>query len=709
MSFHKKFNSKKIYILLFIFLFQLSFSNPILRVGVYKESIITSQKNNGYLIDEILKWGKTSGYQIEIVADDWPPLEKKFMDEEIDAIYPVNITKKRKLNMVFTEIITSDPFSIYSKIPHTINSLEALENKSVGTYNSQLFKENLEGKIKGLKYVDTKDQLFEDYYSGVFDYIITNHESIKNHIKDFNVVGNLWFEDEGRIGLQKKYKYLISSLNSHFFQKNGSLKSEIFTRAEYEKNNDLIHKIEQMVKYKKPVELDIIVHKLAKPFVRIESGQLTGDSIEVIELFNKLSPYIYLNIIQADAQDSFNNEVEALKKGERDAMFPMGITKKRDEKLKKVDLTYNDYIILLGNKSSPKISSIYESKGLIGVSESKVLEEILLKNLPKQKIRKFAKRKTALDALNTGEVDYLIDVQTTSEDYLSQKNYKNIVKILELSPIKYGFYLTPSIDEKIYEDINLVAEFINNEEGARVIIEEKVPAYLSKYLNFLKLAIIIIIIIIGFYRWKYIKEKMKSEKIFKALIGSLENVNHINHMETGVHIERVGGYSEVLAKGLKLPRETIKEIKMFASLHDVGKVVVPKEILNKSGKLTEEEFEIIKIHTIKGAEIIDNLKNISKNPNLAVNIALYHHEKWNGSGYPEGLIGEEIPLEARIVALADVYDALRMPRIYKEGFSHEKAYEIILEGSNEHFDPKLVEIFKQKNKEFKNIYNLSLK
>ncbi|UUV20094.1 transporter substrate-binding domain-containing protein (plasmid) [Fusobacteria bacterium ZRK30] len=709
MFFYKMFNFKKMCILLFIFLFQLSLSNPILRVGVYKDSIITNQQNKGYLIEEILKWGETSGYKIEIVIYEWAALEKDFIDGKIDAIYPVNITEKRKLYMVFTGIITSNPFSIYSKIPHTINSLEVLENKRVGTYNSQLFKENLEDKIKGLKYVNTKKKLFEDYYNGVFDYIITYHESIRKNTKEFNVVGNLWFEDEGRIGLQKKYKHLISSLNSHFLQKNGNLKSEILKKAEDEKNNDLIFKTKQMVKYKKPVKLDIIVHKLAKPFVRMENGQLAGDSIEVIELFNKLSPYIYLNIIQADAQDSFNNEVEALKNGERDAMFPMGITKKRDEKFKKVDLTYNDYIILLGNKSSPKVSSIYEAKGLIGVAESKMLENLLLKNIPRQKIRKFEKRKTALDALNEGKINYLIDVQTTSEDYLSKKKYINIVKVLEVSPIEYRFYLTPNIDERIYEDINLIVEFINNEEGTRIVIAEKVPAYLSKNLKIFKFLMLIIIIIIGFYRWKYIKEKINSEKIFKALIGSLENVNHINHMETGIHIERVGGYSEILAKGLKLPRETTKEIKIFASLHDVGKVVIPKEILNKSGKLTEEEFEIIKNHTIKGAEIIDNLKNISKNPNLAINIALYHHEKWNGRGYPEGLVGEDIPIEARIVGLADVYDALRMPRVYKEGFTHEKAYEIILEDSGEHFDPKLVDIFKQKNKEFKNIYDLSLK
>lgn len=706
MSFHKTYSLKKISLfLLFLLFFQLSFSKPYLKIGIYEESIIMNKR---YLVEEVLKWGEINNYKIKIIIANWPTLEKKFKEGQIDGIYPINITQKRKSNMVFTKVINSDPVSIYSKIPNTIKSLEEIQNKRVGTYNSQLFKENLYDKIKKIKYMDTQKELFENYHNGTFEYIITNHESTKNHIKDFNIVGNLWFEDEGRIGLQKKYSNLIPSLNSHFFEKNGELKAEILKKIDDQKYNQLFYRIKKRVKYRDSITLDIVLHKTAKPFVKIKDGQLVGDSVEVINLFNKLSPYIHLNILPADSQDTFNNEVKKLKEGKIDAMFPMGVTKQRDKELKKIDLIYHDYIVILGHKSSPKISSLFESKGLVGFSGSKVLKDILLQNIPKDQIREFDTRKITLDSLNKREIDYIIDVQATSENYLSKKSYKNIIKILELSPIEYGFYLTPKTEEKIYDDISLIMEFINNEEGPRVILEDNIPAYFSKYLNFLKFILLFIIIVIGIFRWQYKKEKSRSEKIFKALIESLENVNHINHMETGLHIERVGGYSEVLSKGLKLSKITTREIKIFSSLHDVGKIAIPREILNKPGKLTTEEFEIMKTHTTRGAEIIDNLKNISKNKNLASNIALYHHEKWNGNGYPEGLVGEAIPIEARIVALSDVYDALRMPRVYKEGFSHTRTCQMILSESGKHFDPKLVEIFIKKNKEFKNIYDSSI-
>jgi HD-GYP domain-containing protein (c-di-GMP phosphodiesterase class II) len=173
---------------------------------------------------------------------------------------------------------------------------------------------------------------------------------------------------------------------------------------------------------------------------------------------------------------------------------------------------------------------------------------------------------------------------------------------------------------------------------------------------------------------------------------------------TGQHIYRVKLLSRYLAEKVRLDEERIEEIHMFASLHDIGKIFVPKEILQKPGKLTQEEWAIMKNHTVYAKRILD-VAGFEK----ALNIALYHHENYDGTGYPFGLIGEEIPIEAQIVKLVDVYDALRSERPYKKGLTHDEALKVILEGDGRtmpsHFSPKLLEIFKKYEEEIKKLWD----
>ena len=173
---------------------------------------------------------------------------------------------------------------------------------------------------------------------------------------------------------------------------------------------------------------------------------------------------------------------------------------------------------------------------------------------------------------------------------------------------------------------------------------------------------------------------------------------------TGNHIYRVGELSAFIAEKLGLGETFVNEIRYYARLHDIGKLLVPHEILNKPGKLTEEEFEVMKKHTLYGEVLLGDLKRFE----MAKNIALYHHEKYSGKGYPFGLKGEEIPIEARIVAVVDVYDALRSKRPYKEGMEHERAMKIILEGdgrtSPEDFDPDILEILRRYSSQIEKLW-----
>jgi len=163
-----------------------------------------------------------------------------------------------------------------------------------------------------------------------------------------------------------------------------------------------------------------------------------------------------------------------------------------------------------------------------------------------------------------------------------------------------------------------------------------------------------------------------------------------------------------------MKRKGVEEISAFddelvlqsCQLHDVGKIAVQDSLLKKAGKLTPEEFELIKNHTTFGEKVILRLKEKTMDSDFleyARIFAITHHEKWDGSGYPKGLKGEDIPLLGRMMAIADVYDALVEPRPYKVAYAHEKAKSIILEGKGTHFDPTLVDLFEEISPEFESI------
>ena len=198
---------------------------------------------------------------------------------------------------------------------------------------------------------------------------------------------------------------------------------------------------------------------------------------------------------------------------------------------------------------------------------------------------------------------------------------------------------------------------------------------------------------------------------------SLASLAETRDNETGNHIRRTQRYVRLLAKQLRdhpkfrdfLDRRTIDLLFKSAPLHDMGKVGVPDSILLKPGKLTDAEFAIMKGHTTLGRDAMAMAEN-----SLGIGapflrfireIAYTHHEKWDGSGYPEGLHGDKIPVSGRLMAIADVYDALISKRVYKPAFSHEKAVAIIVEGKGSHFDPDMVEVFQKVADSFHEIAN----
>ena len=268
------------------------------------------------------------------------------------------------------------------------------------------------------------------------------------------------------------------------------------------------------------------------------------------------------------------------------------------------------------------------------------------------------------------------------DDAYTNEEYREFLEKGALVTDKQTGYRTKAI---------IVVPFTNNDGevmGAYQAINKMTESqiFTAKDLEYLTLA--------ASYSGKSIESAMLAHEIEetqKEIIFTMGEIGESRSKETGNHVKRVAEYSYILALGLGMSEEEAEILKMASPMHDIGKVAIPDAVLKKPGKLTDEEFEIMKSHTVIGYNLLKNSKR--RILRTAAIVAGQHHEKWNGKGYPNGLAGEDIHIYGRITAIADVFDALGSDRVYKKAWELDRILNLFKDERGQHFDPKLVDVF----------------
>lgn len=209
-----------------------------------------------------------------------------------------------------------------------------------------------------------------------------------------------------------------------------------------------------------------------------------------------------------------------------------------------------------------------------------------------------------------------------------------------------------------------------------------------------------------------VKQAVQLQEMNDHIIDAMSNIVEFRNMESGTHVKRIKKFTRCIAECIaqnypeyNLDTEKIRLITQSSAMHDIGKIVIPDSILLKPGKLTREEFEVMKTHTVRGCELMRFIVDFQDAAfyRYSYDICRYHHERYDGRGYPDGLIGEEIPIAAQIVSLADVYDALVSDRVYKKAFDKDTAFHMIINGECGTFSPKILTCFKRCRPQFEHM------
>ncbi|ANQ53553.1 metal-dependent phosphohydrolase [Thermosipho sp. 1063] len=662
---------KIIFLALIIFVFFSCVFSKELTVGLYNNKPLVyfgKEKPKGFFVDILNEIAKRENWTLNYVYNDnFSVLYNKLKQGEIDILLDLAYSKERERKILFNSESVFVNWALVYSYDKKLKSILDLDNKTVAVLKDDIYYVGKEG-IKKLA------------------------ERFKLNIQFLEVAS---YEEVLRMVSEKKaYAGVVSRIylgETYSLSKTPIIFYPVEIRFGFSKDIDkeIIDKIDFYLKKWKSDNSSIY-------YILLDKYLLIGN--ETVPIWVEMVVFVSLILVFTVSFLLYLHR-KALKKA----------TKELLEKNKKLKILYKE------NKNFSE--SLYKMIDLLSKmvpgqdleSFCKYVLETAIQIVPEANYGSIIlvneKNKTAKFVAAYGhDLEKLkqinmFDAMPLSENIRIVKDIINTEKIKELSKKEYEILVDASkpMKETLVNEIQLtpylwIRLLLDIDVNSKEAFSEQSRKLIKGLGNLVK---------------AFWLEKMSTEEIKNAYMRFAEKLSTIAEAYddvTGEHIYRVGKISGFIAEKLNLPMEKVKEIESFAPLHDIGKIFVSKKLIRKNGGLTYEEFEEMKKHTIYGAKLLDDPYF-----ETAKKIALYHHEKYNGKGYPFGLKGDEIPIEAQIVAIADVYDALRSPRPYKRGYTHEEVVKIILEGdgrtSPDDFNPKILEIFKKYHLEIKKIYD----
>lgn len=590
------------------------------------------------------------------------------------------------------------PFSyravVLVNLDTNFTTVDDLYGLTVGYVKNQRGIEAIEGRNKGVKFYKTsfenENQAMIALKNKMIDALVLKDWNESNPIeKSFRVVSTVLTKE--KIGINKDNPDLYNSLKTYLEKINSETLSTIIDENRIAFYKYLLKDTPDYntVKEKyKTLTVTLPADKYWLPIYYKENGKYKGLLFDILADIEKITgvPFEIAKGTDGDIKGlyikkSSDNDYVATKPYYK-TDIAVASTKHSYLMTEVTDLD-NSKVIIIGNQTAGK----YVQDRTEGVT---LVPALTIED--------------GVHKLIAGEGDYLVSYSNPLSGVILNTFVEKRVGIKGSFNEKFGISMgIRAEDEALFNIINTILNSYSVEETtletnrtAQVII--KTDYSLAAKIG---IPLTIIALVLAVALRKAVINKRKAEKIGNTLLETMVKVNQLKDTESGLHAKRISLHAEVLGEKLGLSKELVEGMKRYAIIHDIGKVIVPADILNKNGKLTSEEFKIMKKHPEFGYEIIKELE-LGK---IAENVARYHHEKWNGNGYPLGLKGEEIPLEGRVIGILDVYDSMREDKIYKRGLSHQEAIEIIKKESGKSFDPKIVKVFLDNEKLFEKIYN----
>ncbi|KLO21919.1 hypothetical protein X275_07610 [Marinitoga sp. 1197] len=674
---------KFILIFFLISIFNFLYSEKLI-VGVYENPPLVFKENNEYkglAVDLLKSIAEKENWELIFQYNSFKNLLNEINNNKIDILIALGKTKERENFIVYpSESFFTNWGTIYTN-NNSIDSILDLKNKKVAVLKNDIYyiHEN------GIKNLSKKMNLNFDFYE--FDSYDEVLKAVKNKSCDAGIVNRLY---NGNTYNLYKTPIVFLPIEIYFgFSKNVS--KNIINNVDYyldkwklDENSIYYSLLDKYIFKKRNTNFEKIIKLVIAIIIILLSISITF----YILLKNATKKLKRKN----DELEAYNNEIIAMNEELEESYsnmetlnFKLLQLTKMISKLKITNSFDDFYEELLRTAIYLIPEADYGSIIFIDSNNRWKFLSAYGHNFELLKKITFAAGHIP-ETENIRIIDNIVENERLEMD---KESYNILLKASK--PIKQSLIYEISI--KNNEWINFCLDIDKNSE--KVFSEESVEI-MEIFANLAR----------AFWIQKLSYEHIK--EVYLNLANKLAYIAEEYDEVTGEHIHRLAKYSRFIAEKLNLDKKSIENIYLYAPLHDIGKILIDKSILLKNGNLTDEEWQEMKKHTIYGAKILDEPYF-----KIARNIALYHHEKYDGSGYPYGLKGDEIPIEAQIVALADIYDALRSKRPYKNEFSHEVTTEIILKGDNrtkpDDFNPKILEIFKKYHIEFKKMYDENMK